>query len=277
MFAGLHEAFVRRSVSEIGDLEFGVEDDSVDNEYSVTPGDYMLRRCSSTISKSSVHARLLRRDSMATVTSAPLNGRSSQKIYMANEDLTIVVAGFRTSAIGFLLYISLCLLSAGLAYLLFRWLPRWYITIVGRSCPLKDCQWAVVENQWSELVIIQVKIQEYGRPVSSVFGVPEKPYLYGLDDENDPLVDHLRSLDYRYIRLYFHPTKDKFVMSSGWKDPEWTDARIVRAGLSSDEKFAREVVFGSNLIDIEQKTVAQLMVEEVIHALAFTANLASFL
>ncbi|GAO17869.1 hypothetical protein UVI_02030330 [Ustilaginoidea virens] len=242
MFAGLHEAFVRRSVSEIGDLEFGVEDDSVDNEYSVTPGDYMLRRCSSTISKSSVHARLLRRDSMATVTSAPLNGRSSQKIYMANEDLTIVVAG--------------------LAYLLFRWLPRWYITIVGRSCPLKDCQWAVVENQWSELVIIQVKIQEYGRPVSSVFGVPEKPYLYGLDDENDPLVDHLRSLDYRYIRLYFHPTKDKFVMSSGWKDPEWTDARIVRAGLSSDEKFAREVVFGSNLIDIEQKTVAQLMVEE---------------
>ncbi|KAK2598982.1 hypothetical protein QQS21_005587 [Conoideocrella luteorostrata] len=266
-FADLSDSFVRRSVSDLGDLEFGAEDeeDSADREYLATHDDYMLRRCSSMQSRNSVHARLLRRDSTATAASALPDGRSSQKIYLANEDLTIVVAGFRTSPVGFLVYVCLCILTCGLAYLLLRWLPRWYVTIVGRSCPLKECDWTVIENQWSELVIIPIAAQDYGRPVSSVFGIPEKSLLYGLDDENDPLIEHLRSLDYRYVRLYFHPIKDKFIMSAGWKDPEWTDARLVRAGLDSDEKNIREVIFGANLIDIEQKTIGQLLVDETLH------------
>lgn len=264
-FDELNENFVRRSLSDLGDVEFGIEDeeDSADREYLATHDDYMLRRCSSAHSRNSVHARLLRRDSTATATSARAEGRISQKIYMANEDLTLVVAGFRTKKTGFMIYITLCLLTAGLVFLLLRWLPRWYVGLVGRPCPLRTCDWVVIENQWGELVIMQVTNQEYGRPVSSVFGIPEKPFLFALDDENDPLIDHLRSLNYRYVRLYFHPIKDKFVMSSGWKDPDWTDARLVRSGLDSDEMLSREVIFGNNLIDIKQKSVGQLLVDEV--------------
>lgn len=266
-FAELSDGFMRRSISDLGDLEFGMEDDedSADREYMATHHDFILRRCSSTQSRDSVHARLLRRDSTATAASARADGRSTQKIYMANEDITIVVAGFRTSKIGFLLYISICILTSGLAFLLLRWLPRLYVATVGRSCPLRDCEWTVVESQWGELVIIQVTAQEYGRPISSVFGVPEKPMLYGLDDENDPIVDHLRSLDYRYVRLYYHPIKDKFIMSAGWKDPDWSDTRLVRAGLDSDEKAIREIIFGTNLIDIKQKSIGQLLVDEALH------------
>ncbi|KAG8413269.1 hypothetical protein J3458_012852 [Metarhizium acridum] len=266
-FTDLSESFVRRSLSDLGDLEFGIEDeeDSADREYLATHDDYMLRRRSSAKSRDSVHAHLLRRDSTATVASARAEGRNSQKVYMANEDLTIVVAGFRTSTAGFLIYTALCFLTGGLAFLLLRWLPRWYISIVGRPCSLRNCDWVVIENQWGELSIIQVTTQEYGRPVSSVFGIPEKPFLNSLDDDNDPLIDHLRSLDYRYVRLYFHPIKDQFVMSAGWKDPEWTDARLVRSGLDSDDKTIREAIFGNNLIDIEQKTISQLLVEEVLH------------
>ncbi|KAG6126878.1 hypothetical protein E4U38_006643 [Claviceps purpurea] len=265
--AEFRDRCVRRSVSDLGDIEFGVESDDafIDREYLTAHEDCGLRRCTSSQSRDSAHVRLLHRDSICTAASDRAHGRCSQKIYMANEDITIVIAGFRTSKTGWLLYVCLCILTGGLAFLFFRWLPRCYIVIVGRSCSLRDCEWTVIENQWGELVRIRVISNEYGRPVSSIFGLPQKPMLYCLDDENDPVVDHLRSLNYRYMRLYYHPIKDKFVTSAGWKDPNWTDTRLIRSGLDNEEKAIREIVFGQNLIDIEQKSIGQLLMDEVLH------------
>ena len=73
---------------------------------------------------------------------------------------------------------------------------------------------------------------------------------------------HLRVLDYRYIAFCFHPLKDKFVLCSDWKDPNWTDVKSIRAGLGSDERHRREQVFGKNQIDIQQKSIFQLLVDE---------------
>lgn len=263
--------FIRSSISDIGDIEFGEvvendeDDDSADRDYDTSVDDYLLRRRSSTLSRVSVRAHLLRRDSIATERSSRLTGRTSQKLYMKNEDLTIAIAGFRNSPAGYVAYICVCVMTCGLGYLLFRWLPRWYVAIVGRPCSLRDCDWVVVENEWAEMAIMKVQNQPYGRPLSSVFGLSEKMFAADFDEENDPLIDDLRTLDYRYVRLCFHPLKDKFVLSSGWKDPEWTDVRIIRAGLDSDEKNIREVLFGSNLIDIEQKPMGQLLIDEVLH------------
>lgn len=184
---------------------------------------------------------------------------------MKNEDLTIAIAGFKTSRFGFVLYVLLSVLTCGLGYLLFRWMPKWYVTVVGRPSSLRHCDWVVIENEWAEMVILPVKAQNYGRPVSSVFGLSEKHFADGFDEESDPLIDDLRTLDYRYVRLCFHPLKDKFVLSSGWKDPEWTDVRLLRSGLDSDDKAVREILFGNNLIDIEQKPMGQLLVDEVLH------------
>ncbi|KEY66546.1 hypothetical protein S7711_08049 [Stachybotrys chartarum IBT 7711] len=261
------EDYVRRSFSDVGDLEFGDYDDedSADQDYETTHDDYLLQRRLSTQSRGSINSRLLRRDSTATAASSHLTGRSSQKLYMANEDLTIAIAGFRTSYVGYTIYILLCVLTGGIAYLLFRWLPRWYIGLLGQPYPLRECEWVVIENQWGELAIMAVRSQNYGRPVSSVFGLQDKTLFDGLDDDGDPILNDLRTLDYRYVRLCFHPFKDKFVLSSGWKDPDWTDARRVRSGLDSDEKSIREIVFGDNLIDIEQKSTSQLLVDEVLH------------
>lgn len=264
-FADRNRSFERRSISDVGDFEFGIEDeeDSADRDYMARHDDFMLRRCSSTQSRSSSHARLLRRDSTATVASGRSEGRSSQKIYMANENLTIAVAGFKTSTMGLAIYLSLCVLTGGVAFLVYRWLPRLYIGTVGRPSLLKDCKWTVIENQWGEVAIHPVRIQKYGRPVSTIFGSPKKPFLHAMDDDDDTPIDHLRSLDYRYVRLHFHPVKDKFILSAGWKDPGWVDVRRVRSGLDTDEKAIRDVIFGSNLIDISQKTVGQLLVDEV--------------
>ncbi|KAF2199314.1 hypothetical protein GQ43DRAFT_482568 [Delitschia confertaspora ATCC 74209] len=226
------------------------------------------RRHSSAHSKRrSSETPLLRRSSSASAGSADLwrGKRVSQKIYILTEDLTIVVAGFRTSALGFALYTIFCTLSAGLLWLLFRWLPRWRIWLTGCPAPLGECTWVVVENQWGEFAVQNVKQQTYGRPLSTVFGDEEKVHHTHYDEDEDPVIGELRCLDYRYIRFYYHPLKDKFVLANTWKDPSWTDVEKLREGLDSDERDYRGLVFGRNSIEIEEKSIGQLLVDEAFH------------
>ena len=118
------------------------EDDSVDLE----AGELAPMRRSSSATRGSVHDRLLRSDSQRTEGSYLERGhRTSQKIYIVTEDLTIVVAGFRTSTMGHALYTTICVLTLGLGYLFLRWLPRWHVRIIGKATPLKDCTWVVIE------------------------------------------------------------------------------------------------------------------------------------
>ena len=103
-------------------------------------------RTSSGYSRASVHDHLLRRDSGRTEGSNFEQGhRTSQKIYIVTEDLTIVVAGFRTSALGYAIYLTICVLTLGLGYLLLRWLPRWQVRLAGVPSPLRECSWVVIE------------------------------------------------------------------------------------------------------------------------------------
>jgi cation-transporting P-type ATPase 13A2 len=102
-----------------------------------------MRRTSSGHSRASVHDRLLRSDSNGSHFGR--GHRTSQKIYIVTEDLTIVVAGFKTSTLGFALYTTICILTLGLGYLLFRWVPRWQVRIIGNPCPLRNCNWVVIE------------------------------------------------------------------------------------------------------------------------------------
>jgi cation-transporting ATPase 13A3/4/5 len=71
--------------------------------------------------------------------------RLNQKVYIASEDLTAVFAGFSTSVGGFTLYVALCILTGGFAYLVFRWLPRWRVRLIGKPTPIGKCQWVAIE------------------------------------------------------------------------------------------------------------------------------------
>ncbi len=119
------------------------EDNSTDLEAGELSN---MRRTSSGHSRSSVHERLLRSDSARTEGSILGRGnRTTQKIYIVTEDLTIVVAGFKTSTIGYAIYAAICVVTAGLGYLFLRWLPRWQVRMVGSPCPLRSCSWVVIE------------------------------------------------------------------------------------------------------------------------------------
>lgn len=222
------------------------------------------------LSRGASDAPLLRRGDSTGSLGSNASGRGSgnrtnQKIYILSEDLTIVIAGFTTSMIGFAIYITICICTGGLAFLLLRWLPSWRIKLVGTSTPLQSCQWVVVENQWGEMAIVDIAEHEYGQSLSTVFGATEKRIVLDYDEDDDPVIQHLRILDYRYIRFCFHPIRNKFIICNAWKDPAWTNPEAIRGGIDTEDKEKRECVFGRNIIDIEQKSIGQLLVDEALH------------
>jgi len=89
------------------------------------------------------------------------------------------------------------------------------------------------------------------------------PTSLDLEEDDDPVIVFLRYLDYRYIRFCYHPLLDIFMLNNSWKDPNWDDVRSIRSGIGGDEKRHRSLVFGDNVIDIEEKTTMQLLVDEV--------------
>jgi cation-transporting ATPase 13A2 len=136
------------------EMLFDEDDSSVDLEAG---GQHPMRRSSSGLSRASAHDQLLRSDSgrnSGDGSDYGEAGRTSQKIYVVTEDLTIVVAGFRTSTFGFALYTTISVLTFGLGYLLLRWLPRWQVRLIGSPCPLRDCGWVVIEVSTRAVLIM---------------------------------------------------------------------------------------------------------------------------
>jgi cation-transporting ATPase 13A2 len=256
---------------EYGDIEYeGYVDEEWNDAESRTPSlrPSIRRKSSDQSSRRSVRAPLLRRTtSQSSGGSGDGRGgnRTSQKIFILSEDMTIVIAGFNTSTVGFAVYMTLCIFTAGLAWLILRWLPRWRVALVGRPASLEECDWLVIENQWGEFAVQDVEAQGYGRSLSTVFGDDEKRHRLDYDEDLDPLIQQLRILDYRYIRFCYHPIKDKFVLANTWKDPSWTNISKLREGLDSEERDYRQLVFGANTIDIAEKSIGQLLVDEAFH------------
>jgi len=259
-------------------------DDAIKSDYDLeSVSTSPTRRKASGFSRASAEDPLLQRhDSTTTVASSyARNNRTNQKIYVVTEDLTIVVAGFKTKPLGFAIYMVLCTVTLGLCYLLLRWLPRWRVWLIGSPQPLRSCSWVVIEvrlqlsrkrshtvakvgqNQWGEFAIQDIEKAPYGYSLSTVFGATGIRAFHEYDDDDDPVMTELRFLNYRYIRFCFQPLKDKFVPCSNWKDPEWTDIKSIRTGLDIDERSRREQVFGKNEIEIQQKSISQLLVDEV--------------
>lgn len=82
---------------------------------------------------------------------------------------------------------------------------------------------------------------------------------------DDPIMHTLRKFEYRYIKFYYNPQDDIFLTNYDWVDPNWLSTESIREGIDSDLQGERKTVFGTNLIDIEEKTTLQLLVDEVLH------------
>ncbi|KAL3469277.1 hypothetical protein BJX99DRAFT_268374 [Aspergillus californicus] len=246
-------------------------EDGVDELYSAGLDDtnesikYSLRSRQSSYRRSSVEDPLLPRRSLsigATDREWKSGGKVKQVIHILSEDSTIAIAGFTTSSTGAALYYILCALTLGFAFLLLRWVPKWRVRLLGSPSPLNTCHWVVVEDQWKQFSISEVCCQAYERPLSTIFA---DSYRYQFDEDSDPTVENLRYFEYRYLRFFYHPLEDRFLLISGWQDPSWTNAKLMRAGLNAEDRDSREQIFGRNVINIQQKSLSQLLVDEAFH------------
>jgi cation-transporting ATPase 13A2 len=74
-----------------------------------------------------------------------VTGRVNQRIYIVTEDMQASITGFSTSLPGFAAYLTICVLTCGIGYLFFRWLPKLRVRLVGTPTPLQACEWVAVE------------------------------------------------------------------------------------------------------------------------------------
>ena len=93
------------------------------------------------------------------------------------------------------------------------------------------------------------------------------------DDDDDPVLLNLRFLNYRYIQFCFNPILEKFVSCGNWQDPSWTSVKSIKAGLDGEERTRRGKVFGKNQIDIQQKSLLALLVDEVGQIASITSSI----
>ncbi|KAF9921400.1 hypothetical protein FBU30_008602 [Linnemannia zychae] len=196
-------------------------------------------------------------------------GRYSQRVYLEEEDVELIFTGYRFIKFKMFLYYILCILSFGIIFLLGRWLPRRYVAFVAQKCEMNHAEFIVVENEWNQVTMVPVFTKYYGGPIDSVFS-PEQMEKQEDDECYDDTVTtgilhDMRYFDYQYIRFIYNPSARAFMQNSQWKDPDWNSAANCERGIGRETHQERTMVFGLNLIDVQEKTIGQLLVQEVLH------------
>ncbi|GMM37042.1 putative acid anhydride hydrolase [Saccharomycopsis crataegensis] len=202
-----------------------------------------------------------------------------QRFYIAEEDLVIGIAGYRTSKIRLGCFYFLNILTLGISFLILRWMPRFRINLYGRRENLGNCDWVVVENEHGELDIIDIEKQWFNRNLDIVFNFKKRKHDGDFEDELvdpdassamdfDPnaKVPVLLTFSYRYLKLIYNPLEDIYTTNTNWVDKShWSSTSKIRHGLSEYETEDRKLIFGSNSLDLKESSISELLVKEILH------------
>ncbi|AMD18547.1 HBL355Cp [Eremothecium sinecaudum] len=193
-----------------------------------------------------------------------------QRFYIAEEDLVIAIAGYKTNIWKLYLYYVLCCLSFGILFLICKWVPRYKVRLRGSKTALGKAEWVVVENEYSELSIINVKREWYNRPLSTILSlkrdnISNNRRHYHHESEVNPNVPILISFEYRYYNLIYSPLGDVFQTNCNWADPNWVDVDRFCKGLPTAIQEDRLIAFGKNSINLKQKTTSEILFDEALH------------
>lgn len=56
---------------------------------------------------------------------------------------------------------------------------------------------------------------------------------------------------------------DREGTSRDWSDPNWKSMRALRGGITDAAREERKILFGENIIEIEARSLFQLLIDEV--------------
>lgn len=194
-----------------------------------------------------------------------------QRFYIAEEDLVVGIAGYSTSNIKQFFYYFICIITFGLGYLLLRWLPKYKIPLLGNPTALAKADWVVVETEFGQLDIVQMERYLYNKPLSTFLPLnkPEKEDInedfIDTYEDSDPIIPILIKFEYRYMNLYYSPIEDLFRLNNDWVDPYWCKYPAILDGINEEVYKNRHLIFGSNLLDIKEKSIFQLLTDEILH------------
>lgn len=183
----------------------------------------------------------------------------SQRYYLAEEDIVVGIAGYRNCWWKRYLYYLLCVSTFGIGFLIMRWLPRYRVNFMGTKCPLGSADWCVIENEFGELQIINVRKQRFDERLSNFLTIHEDK------GQSDPVIPYVHSFIYRYIKFFYDPMEDIFRTNSNWYDTRWLNLKTIKEGISQSLQEQRLDVFDYNKIEIEEKSILQLLADEVLH------------
>lgn len=193
-----------------------------------------------------------------------------QRFYLAEEDLVIGIAGYKTIRLRLLLYHLLCVCTFGLGYLLLRWLPRQRLNMEAKPTPLAKSDHVVIEDQYGLLDVIPLRRIWYNKklstflPVDSIEGREKRTEPLSIDDI-DPFVPILICFEYRYMKFFYDPRDDLFKLSNNWVDERWCHYPDIKDGIAEETYKARRDIFDVNVIKIKEKSIIQLLRDEVLH------------
>ena len=198
-----------------------------------------------------------------------------QRFYIAEEDLVVGIAGFRTSKFGKICYYLMSVITLGLFYLLLRWVPRYKVRLCGKKTHLAKAEWVVVENEFGELSIIEVSRRWYNRPLSTLLSmdkiaditedIPNHHQRHHHESKENPNIPIMISFSYRYFNLIYSPIEDLFKINSNWTDADWLSLSSIQKGLPTSVVEDRMLAFGRNNINLKQKTSLEILFDEVLH------------
>ncbi|CCE78473.1 Piso0_001096 [Millerozyma farinosa CBS 7064] len=195
-----------------------------------------------------------------------------QRFYLAEEDLVIGVAGYKDNDLKKALYYFFCILTLGMGYLVLRWLPKYRVSFMGDKTPLGKADWCVIENEYGELTIVPITKEKYDGRLSSFLNVQTEDSSKSSyskqnyqERENDPFVTRIHSFTYRYLKFFYSPVEDIFKTNGNWYDIHWLNLKNTKDGISETTHKSRSQIFGKNDIIIDEKSVPQLLVDEVLH------------
>lgn len=209
--------------------------------------------------------------------------RTKQQIYLTDEDTLIRIAGYQTRSTHYVLYMMACVLSLGIVALLSLWFPRWRLRFVYEEAEFADAEFVVVENQWGDLSTESFMSVPFARPLKSVFPATsrEPPCTHAqaqnmmhedatqsdapAEENGGSEIIDLHMFEYRYTRFILHPLSGRFRTIRDWRDGAWTSTEVMSRGISADLERERQVFFGTNVIEIAEKSSFDLLVSEVLH------------
>ncbi|RLV90384.1 Vacuolar cation-transporting ATPase YPK9 [Spathaspora sp. JA1] len=184
-----------------------------------------------------------------------------QRYYLAEEDIVIGIAGYCNCWWRLVLYYIICITTLGMGYLVLRWFPKYRVNLMGKRSPLGMADWCVIENEFGELQIVDINRQRFEDVLTNFMPINDEEE----QKEVNPVVPYLHSFTYRYIKFFYHPLQDIFKTNSNWFDNRWLNIKTIKDGIPYQTHQQRLDVFGENKIEIVEKSISQLLIEETLH------------